>query len=70
MEFLIVAVDGDAAVVGDGAGHGGHARDDAGGGVVAQDGVRGLPVLPSPPQNEDLSVAHRHATALLAGVKE
>lgn len=39
VELLIVAMDGDTAVVRNGAGHGGHARDDTGGRVIAQDGV-------------------------------
>lgn len=39
VELLIVAVNGDAAVVRNGAGHSGHARDDARGRVVAQDSV-------------------------------
>lgn len=63
--LVIVAVNGDAAVVGDGSWHGGHPRDDACGRVVAQDGVGGLAVLPSAAQDEDLPVADWHAAALL-----
>lgn len=63
--LVVVAVDGDAAVVGDGPWHGGHPRDDACGRVVAQDGVGGLAVLPSAAQDEDLPVADGHAAALL-----
>lgn len=63
--LVIVAVNGDAAVVGNGSWHGGHPRDDARGRVVAQDGVGGLAVLPSAAQDEDLAVADRHAAALL-----
>lgn len=56
--LVVVAVDGDAAVVGDGPRHGGHPRDDARGRVVAQDGVGGIAVLPSAAQDEDFAVAH------------
>lgn len=38
-ELLVVTVDGDTAVVGDGARHGGHPGDDACCRVVTQDGV-------------------------------
>lgn len=64
-ELVVVAVDGDTAVVRDGTRHGSHARDDSCGGVVTLHRVRGLPVLPATSQDEDLSIAHRHSTALL-----
>lgn len=63
--LVIVAVNGDAAVVGDGSWHGGYPCDDARERVVAQDGVGGLTVLPSAAQDEYLPVADRHAAALL-----
>lgn len=63
--LVIVAVNGDATMVGDGSRHGGHPRDDACGRVVAQDGVGGLAVLPSAAQDEDLPVADGHAAAFL-----
>lgn len=63
--LVVVAVDGYAAVVGDGPRHGRHPCDDARRRVVAQDGVCGVTVLPSAAEDEDLTVAHRHAAALL-----
>lgn len=65
MELVVVAVDGDTSMIGDGPGHGCHAGDDARGRVVALDGVRGLACLTPPAQDEDLSITHGHATALL-----
>lgn len=70
MELVIVAVDGDTSVVGDGPGHGCHAGDDARGRVVALDGVRGLARLTPTTQDEDLAITHGHATALLHGQTE
>ena len=67
VELLVVAVDGDTAVVRDGPGHGRHTSDDAGGGVITHDAVGRLATLPAPAQDEELPVAHRHATALLVG---
>lgn len=67
VELLIVAMDGDAAVVRNGAGHGGHARDDTGGRVIGQDGVWRLSVFTTAAQDIDLSITYRHtATFLLA----
>lgn len=63
--FLGVAVDGHAAVVGDGPRHGRYAHDNSCRWVVTQDGVRGFAVFSSAAKNEDLPVAHGHATALL-----
>lgn len=63
--FIGVAVDGHAAVVGDGPRHGRYAHDDARRWVVTQDGVCGFAVFSSAAENEDLPVAHRHAAALL-----
>lgn len=63
--FIGVAVDGHAAVVGDGARHCRYVNDDARRRVVAKDGVRGVAAFPSAAKDEDLPVAHRHAAALL-----
>lgn len=63
--FVAVAVDGHAAVVRDRPQHGRHSRDDACGRVVTHDAVRGFARFPSASKDEDLAVAHRHATALL-----
>lgn len=65
MILVIVAVDGDTAVIRDGPRHSCHPCDDASWRVIAQDGVHGLSVFPSATKDEDLTVAHRHATALL-----
>lgn len=65
MVLVIVAMDGYAAVVGDRPWHGCHSCDDAGRRVVAQDGVCSFPSFPSATKDEDLAIAHRHATALL-----
>lgn len=56
--FIGVAVDGHAAVVGDGPRHGCYAHDNARRWVVTQDGVRGFAVFSSAAKNEDLPVAH------------
>lgn len=58
MVFVIVAVDGDAAVVGDRPRHGRHTCDDACCWVVTQDGVCRFAILPSAAEDEDLPVAH------------
>lgn len=63
--LVIVAVNGYTAVVGDWPRHGGHPCDDACRWVVTQDGVGGFAIFPSSTEDEDLTVAHRHATALL-----
>ena len=65
VELLVVSVYGDTAMVGDGSGHGCHPRNDACGGVVTQDIVRGFAILSSAAENEDLPITHRHAAALL-----
>lgn len=65
MVLVIVAMDGDTAVVGDGPWHGCHSCDDASRRVIAQDGVCCFPIFPSATKDEDLAIAHRHATALL-----
>ena len=70
VELLIVAVDSHTAVVGDRPGHGRNAGDDARGGVIAQDGVRGLARLSPTAQDEDLPVTNRHSTTLLQRQKE
>lgn len=56
--FIGVAVDGHAAVVGDGPRHGRYAHDDPRRWVVAQDGVRRFTVFSSAAENKDLPVAH------------
>lgn len=56
--LLAETVYGDTTVVGDGPRHGSHARDDARGGVIAQDVVGGFAVLSSPTQDVDFPVAN------------
>lgn len=56
--FIGVAVDGHAAVVGDGPRHGRYAHDNARRWVVTQDGVCGFAAFSSAAENEDLPVAH------------
>lgn len=63
--FIGVAVDGHAAVVGDGPRHGRYAHDNARCWVVTQDGIRGFAGFSSAAKNKDLPVAHWHAAALL-----
>ncbi len=70
VELLIVAMDGDAAVVRNGAGHGGHARDDTGGRVIAQDGVWRLSVFTTAAQDIDLSITYRHTATFLKNKSE
>lgn len=70
MVFVIVAVDGYAAVVRDWPRHCRHACDDARCGVITQDGVCCVAVFPSAAEDEDLPVAHGHAAALLKGRRE
>ncbi len=70
VELLIVAMDGDAAVVRNGAGHGGHARDDTGGWVIAQDGVWRLSGFTTATQDKDLSVTYRHTATFLKNKSE
>lgn len=65
MVLVIVAMDGYTTVVGDRPWHGCHSGDDASRRVIAQDGVCCFPVFPSATKDEDLAIAHRHATALL-----
>lgn len=67
--FVVVAMDGNTSMVGDGPRHGGGAVADACGRVVAQDRVQRLAVFSSATEDEDLAVTHRHATALLRGDK-
>lgn len=68
--LFVVAVDGHTAMVRDWPRHGSHSRDDACCWVITEDGVCGLTVFPSAAKDEDLAVAHWHATALLQEGRE
>lgn len=56
--FVIVTMDGYAAVVGDGSRHRGCSRHDACCWVVTQDGVCGFAIFPPATEDVDLSVTH------------
>lgn len=65
MVLVIEAMNGYAAVVRDATGHRSHPCDDACRWVITHDGVRCFAVFAPATQDEDLTVTHRHAAALL-----